>query len=78
MIKIYKLMIEENPLDLKTYLIRAALPYFKHNELHSEYLFALRTLLSYAASELDERTYMSYTKTLLHHLASYVPYYKKA
>ncbi|WP_144522559.1 transcriptional regulator [Bacillus pumilus] len=78
MIKIYKLMIEENPLDLKTYLIEAALPYFKQNELQSEYLFALRTLLSYAGSELDEHAFMTYTRTLLQHLASYIPYYKKA
>ena len=76
MIKIYKLMIEENPHDLKTYLVEAAIPYFEHNQLHNEYLFALRTLLSYAASELDKRAYMSYTTKLLDHLASYIPYYK--
>lgn len=78
MIKIYKLMIEENPLDLKTYLIEAALPYFEHNELHSEYLFALRTLLTYAGAELDDQAYKFYTKKLLDHLTVYLPYYKKA
>ncbi|MGE6631776.1 helix-turn-helix domain-containing protein [Bacillus sp. NPDC077027] len=77
MIKIYKLMIENTPHDLKTYLIEAAIPYFENHALHDEFLFALKTLLAYAKSELSQSEYFNYTEKLLQHLHQFHPYHKK-